>query len=468
MDTRFFFEFLYFPQIHTNLDIVSDLVGSSLSDPLSESNSAVHAYSKLRCFVTVVSGVIGIFLSIFLGLKYFSEFLQVQYDDSFITYRYAFNLAHGDGLRFNPGDNSNSASSLLFVLLLALIYFVTRIDLMNIATMINLLSVGIMSSLIVWIFVRRGVNPRNVIAGLAMMFMFTSSGRLVYWTFSGMETAFFMMLLAIAIFTTSDYITDSRYVTGRRTWLLIALVLLSLTRVEGAIVATALGGLVVLAEYFNKRKKFDKQNLWILVVAPFTFASQLLFYWVYYGSPITDPIGFKDRVQYYQRTPKSALDSTLSFIQDEGLWFVGLSFIFITILLLLKQQAITARITGAFVSLVLLFLFALRSPNSDELRYELVLLVPMMMFTAELASSLINDKRSLFILIFTFLTVGSIFSVNSGVKNAVMIEARTSRYQYVQSARIEASKWLELNTTPGTRVISSDIGALAYYNPSNI
>ena len=49
---------------------------------------------------------------------YFHEFMLVQYDDSYITYRYARNFALGDGLRFNPGDDTNSASSLLFVLLL--------------------------------------------------------------------------------------------------------------------------------------------------------------------------------------------------------------------------------------------------------------------------------------------------------------------------------------------------------------
>ena len=75
---------------------------------------------------------------------YFHEFTLVQYDDSYITYRYARNFALGDGLRFNPGDNTNSASSLLFVLLLGIGHLITRAPIELISTTINTLSLLIL------------------------------------------------------------------------------------------------------------------------------------------------------------------------------------------------------------------------------------------------------------------------------------------------------------------------------------
>jgi hypothetical protein len=44
---------------------------------------------------------------------------QSQYDDSYITYRYAHHLMSGDGLVFNLGQRVNSATSLFYTLLLA-------------------------------------------------------------------------------------------------------------------------------------------------------------------------------------------------------------------------------------------------------------------------------------------------------------------------------------------------------------
>jgi len=48
--------------------------------------------------------------------------LTNQYDDSYITYRYAVNLANGDGMVFNAGEHVDAASSFLFTVILAMFY----------------------------------------------------------------------------------------------------------------------------------------------------------------------------------------------------------------------------------------------------------------------------------------------------------------------------------------------------------
>ncbi len=59
------------------------------------------------------------FASLALGVA-FVHFASVSYDDAFISFRYAENLAAGRGLVFNPGDRVEGYSNFLWTILLAL------------------------------------------------------------------------------------------------------------------------------------------------------------------------------------------------------------------------------------------------------------------------------------------------------------------------------------------------------------
>src|SRR5512141_947816 len=56
------------------------------------------------------------------GLLY-SQFRNAGYDDPFITYRYAQNLAEGHGFVYNLGQRTLSTTTPLFTILLALLSF---------------------------------------------------------------------------------------------------------------------------------------------------------------------------------------------------------------------------------------------------------------------------------------------------------------------------------------------------------
>lgn len=45
-----------------------------------------------------------------------------QYDDAYITYRYAVNLTHGNGLVYNTNEHVDAASSFMFTVILSVIY----------------------------------------------------------------------------------------------------------------------------------------------------------------------------------------------------------------------------------------------------------------------------------------------------------------------------------------------------------
>src|SRR5207249_9160233 len=48
-------------------------------------------------------------------------YMHVMYDDAFISYRYAANLAHGLGLVYNPGERVEGYSNFLWTLLMAVV-----------------------------------------------------------------------------------------------------------------------------------------------------------------------------------------------------------------------------------------------------------------------------------------------------------------------------------------------------------
>ena len=72
-----------------------------------------------------------------IGLYWQSDALNNQYDDAYITYRYAVNLAQGHGLVFNQGERMDSASSLSYVLLLAGAHGLGLHDLETVASVIG-------------------------------------------------------------------------------------------------------------------------------------------------------------------------------------------------------------------------------------------------------------------------------------------------------------------------------------------
>jgi hypothetical protein len=65
----------------------------------------------LLVFLGLVCTVISCLYLIRQSYIQLGDFPHHQYDDSYITYRYAHNLVYGSGFRFNLFDNSNSATA---------------------------------------------------------------------------------------------------------------------------------------------------------------------------------------------------------------------------------------------------------------------------------------------------------------------------------------------------------------------
>lgn len=115
---------------------------------------------------------------------------QGQFDDSYITYRYATRLATGYGLTFNDYERVSSASSLLYTVLLSISYLMGGADLPRVATIIGIVSA--LTCLVALTFAIRAITPQLSLWAVLPLFALSSSGSFVAWSASGMETTFFV------------------------------------------------------------------------------------------------------------------------------------------------------------------------------------------------------------------------------------------------------------------------------------
>ncbi len=145
-------------------------------------------------------------------------------DDAFITYRYAYNLAHGQGFVYNPGRPVLSTTAPLWALILAAGAWLGA-DLPALANALSAVAVG-MAALCLFALGRREGTPRP--GALAALFYALHP---LLWLTLGLETAAFLALALAAVLA---------YRSGRLYLTAVLLALATLTRADGLVLAAVL------------------------------------------------------------------------------------------------------------------------------------------------------------------------------------------------------------------------------------
>lgn len=118
-------------------------------------------------------------------------------DDAYITFRYAFNLAEGNGLAFNPGERVEGFSNPLWTLLLSGLYALTGAAIPDIARTLGLLlSIGTLL-LVSWIVTRSDESPTHPLV-LSLLFILLCPGFHVFGT-AGLEGPLLAFLIVLAV-----------------------------------------------------------------------------------------------------------------------------------------------------------------------------------------------------------------------------------------------------------------------------
>lgn len=148
-------------------------------------------------------------------------------DDAFISFRYAVNLAAGDGLVFNPGDRVEGYTNLLYVLLLAGLARCGA-DPVGAGRAIGILSTAMLALLAFGVVVRPGRRDAYAFGAIAAAALLLNPF-LAIWIGGGLETPLFAaLIMALAyVMTVAE--------PGRRSFTAASVigVALTLTRPEG-------------------------------------------------------------------------------------------------------------------------------------------------------------------------------------------------------------------------------------------
>ena len=160
-----------------------------------------------------------------------------QVDDAFIVYRYAWNIAHGNGFVFNPGERVEGVTCFLWTLALVPIATVGA-NLPNVAPLLTAAS----GLVLLWVLARRSAEaagrpdlaPRDLIPSLVV----GAAPSFLYWSVGALETVPFALLVLLAVREHAREVAEPSRAGGRAAvWAGLA----CLTRPEAPVVVAALG-----------------------------------------------------------------------------------------------------------------------------------------------------------------------------------------------------------------------------------
>jgi len=340
-----------------------------------------------------------------------------QYDDSYITYRYAVNLAEHGQLVFNLGERVDAASSHLYAVVLAMVYRVGFHNLEKASFILNMIALGAITWLIyLMVMAVTGIGWQAVFLGMAVPLHGFISG----WSALGMETVPFTALLCALVWATLE---------GRRYLALSLVMLIMLARPEGILIAPfwllALG---------NRDLKFSLRALW-MIAALFIFYTVTKYF--YYGTLIPHAYQAKAILGYYAPRPAVLLH----------LW----GMLAITAPFLALSGAI--KNTGArwLVAYIIISAVACAvGPHADWGRYA-AHLFPLCI----IASLPLFRDKAFAVGICCILAFQCFFSI-------AYMQTNIAASSQAQVLRTATGQWLNENGDNTRPVISGDIGAIAY------
>lgn len=223
------------------------------------SDMVYHRYFTLA-YLLVTSAILYTLLS------------QWAYDDPFITYRYADNLARGLGFVYNPGERILSTTTPLFAMLLALLHSVTS-DLPRLANLIGAVSLAL-GALFLWELSLTWNTPKAGWAALLLYPTFTLPAVTI-----GSETPLYIALCLGAFLF---------YARQRYSLTAVFAALAILTRPDGVLVAIVLGADFLLR--IRRPVPWKAILLLFCLVAPW-----FVFAWIYFGNPLPATLATKQQ-----------------------------------------------------------------------------------------------------------------------------------------------------------------------------
>jgi hypothetical protein len=348
-------------------------------------------------------------------------FFNNQYDDSYITYRYAINFAESFQLVFNIGELTDSASSFAYSILLAFLYYLGAHNLEFTGAAIGVLSLTCLLLLVYKLAYLLSGN-KQISAFVAVTCGF--NGMLSGWSLSGMETLPWALIVLLAIYLMAT--------SSSATKICLTLALAILIRFEGIIL------LISYFFYSISKKKFIYFLIIFLLLIIFT--SFYLIKNQYYGVWISHAFQMKELADYYKPNP----------LQITRHWAIFCSIpLILSIPSFFNKQFfhIGVYVFVSFISLLI-------GPNSDWSRYSVHLLPIIYSFSAPTLTRLLSNR-------FFFKLVTITMLIQALYASAIMWKSNMNLADH-QICRKKIGEYINENLPNEKHIASSDIGAISY------
>src|ERR687894_419352 len=282
------------PVLHTEGMPREPKEASNQGLPDSHSSKTTKRLVPRNAHLFVVFGIGACFVAWASLFIYQSSFVAIDgrryfclIDDAMISMRYAWNLSHGLGLVWNPGEYVEGYTNPLMTLLMALptllfdkVYAVLAMQILGIVFV--LLNAYLVMSIADQLLLSSGHEQRYRRLFVVLAFLCALSYYpLVYWSLMGMETGLLAVLVSLSVLCALKYAREHRL--GQGVVLCVSLGLAFLTRPDALIFAVP----VFVYVFFQVRKSERRPSLSFLLAMLGLYAlfiiGQELFRWGYYG-----------------------------------------------------------------------------------------------------------------------------------------------------------------------------------------
>jgi len=365
-------------------------------------------------------------------------------DDTFISLRYAANLVAGEGLVYNPGDPVEGYTNFSWTLLLA-----AAIAMGANPVMASVAGGIVASAALAWagwrLAVKAGVSPWTALLVPALL---AADVGLALESVQGLESAFFSLLLALALGAAIDEAEDA----ARPPWAALWIALAVLTRPEGVLaLGLIFGGRFVLA-----RGRLGRRDWLGLVGVIGVITAHTLFRLAYYGDVV--PNTFHAKVG----GGADAVSRGLVYLAD----FVG-AHLALTAGLVLGLVAVAlrpgVRRAGLMVLAVLLpwlaYVVAVGGDFKSTFRFLLPLLVPMAVLAALGVQALLPQARQRLGAVVLLIAVSVGIELPAGLPAA----REAAAYRAIDmEQRLAVGAWLRDAVPPDTLIAIHSAGTIPF------
>jgi hypothetical protein len=394
----------------------------------------------------------------------------MTWDDAYITFRYAHNIAEGYGFVYNLGERVLGTTTPLYTLLLASFNSLGLDNLPFYALLINACADFATTFLLIRLAKSAGIS-KGISFGLGVIFAISPLS--VAFAASGMESSVFTFFIIAALYV---------YTQSHDKLSIVLIGLAFLTRPEALIAAACI---LLVSWYRYKKIPIILVALFLVMVIPW-----IVFSAVYFGSPI--PHSIIAKVQHY---PSSIIINVLWILADLGVpgfnplpleqsvlsfpysvWPIFCLFLIILFICFIPKliQFLKTRLEMCpFVFfapgyIILLIIEGWKSSHIFPWYY--IPLIPFYSFALAfiLHTVLLNKPRFLRGMIFGLVILWTALGINWGRQPEVNVFEAFGVNLAREKAYIAAAEFLAPKMNPHTVVALPEIGAFGYYTNVHI